>query len=86
MPGIRQLATTLIAISEVFNSIRDYMLHTAEADAALPRASRFADCMPHPGNEPQPGVALDDDRAARHAHRSACLPVNQLEDCSKFDW
>jgi mannonate dehydratase len=62
------------------------MRHTDATDAIFPHAYRFDDGMLHPGDEPGLGVELNEQRAAEHPYRRACLPVNRLEDGNMSDW
>lgn len=66
--------------------IQEYMRHTPETDAVFPHAYSFADGMMHPGEAPGLGVDIDEDLAAKHPYRPACLPVARLPDGSMTDW
>ena len=66
--------------------IQEYMRHTPETDAVFPHAYSFADGMMHPGEAPGLGVDIDEDLAATHPYRPACLPVARLPDGSMTDW
>ncbi len=66
--------------------IQEYMRHSAETDAVFPHAYTFANGAMHPGDAPGLGVDLDEALAVKHPYRSACLPVNRLQDGTMHSW
>jgi mannonate dehydratase len=79
-------ATLHLGLSIPNFGIQEYMRHTEETDAVFPHAYRFADGMLHPGDAPRLGVEIEEALAVSFPYARACLPVNRLEDGTRWSW
>ncbi|MGB3379403.1 MAG: D-galactonate dehydratase family protein, partial [Allopontixanthobacter sediminis] len=66
--------------------IQEYMRHSEETDDVFPHDYSFADGYLSVGDTPGHGVDIDEELAAKHPYKPACLPVARLADGTMWNW